>query len=148
MGALERLTNPDQMGRLFKVLYRTRARAAAAGISSMIRLSAPVLTQPGIAHGFFRPHGWRSQGLRIAQLRGARLEGREGQYRGETDDARWSPCRPEALSVTLYQSRQKNGQGRKTLGPQRCAGSRPMVTNIPGIALGILAAGLRARSAC
>src|SRR5260221_7621416 len=107
----------------------------------MIRLSAPVLTQPGIAHGFFGRTGGVSQGLYASLNCGGR------DSKDATDNIEENRCRaveslsPGASLVTLYQV-----HGKRTVKIEKpwafedAPEADAMVTNIPDIALGILAA--------
>src|SRR5258708_25017174 len=121
--------------------YRTRARAAAAGISGMIRLSAPVLTQPGIAHGFFGRTGGVSQGI-YASLNCGGRDSKDAKDNIEENRRRAvESLSPGGSLVTLYQV-----HGKRTVRVEKpwalndAPEADAMVTNIPGIALGILAA--------
>ena len=142
--AIERLIGPEQMGTLFKALAIVpHDGAEAAGLLTMNILQRRQLSKsPGIAHGFFGRTGGVSQGIFASLNCGP----------GSGDDARamWpriAAALPSALGadaqlVTLSQIHSAECRRRSPrLGHRR---ARPqgdaMVTNVPGIALGILTA--------
>ena len=139
---LNRLIEPDQMGTLFKALAVLPKTAPRRRDFSMLVLGAPNLSSNAITHGFFGRSGGISSGIYTSLNCGPgsgddRVEVIENRRRALAQ----LTDQPAARLLTLYQIHSASvvtvtrpweiGQA-----PQADA----MVTNVPGLALGILTA--------